>query len=140
MSLPTFIRAAGNRIAVVGDAPPDTVAYWLARLSKMLDKQTTVANYFTAYYDGRHPMQFATSKFRETFGTLFSEFADNWCESFLYTSLERIAVQGFRFGSDSDYEGDKDAWLIWQANNLDADSVKAHLEAIKSGEAFVIVD
>ena len=139
-ALPVFIRAAAGRIAVVEDAAPETVAYWLARLSAQLDVQAAQTAYFDAYYDGRHPMQFATSKFRETFGDLFSEFADNWCEVVVDSSLERLGVQGFRFGATDDYKGDDAAWSIWQANYLDADSNAAHLEAIKSGTAFVIVD
>lgn len=140
MSLPTFLRAGALRVKVVRDAPDDTLAYWLARLGAQLDEQTKRALAFEAYYVGKHPMQFATSKFRETFGYLFSEFADNWCGVVIDASLERLAVQGFRFGADATYEGDKDAWAIWQANDLDADSVVAHLEAIKTGSAFVIVD
>ena len=140
MSLPTFLRANAQRVQVVRDAPDDTIAYWLARLGAQLDEQTRRALAFEAYYVGKHPMQFATSKFRETFGYLFSEFADNWCSVVIDASLERLAVQGFRFGSKTTYEGDADAWAIWQANDLDADSVAAHLEAIKTGSAFVIVD
>ena len=43
-----------------------------------------------AYYDGEHPLQFATAKFREAFGNLFSAFADNWCEIVVDAPVERL--------------------------------------------------
>jgi hypothetical protein len=116
--------------------------YWLYRLARALDEQAAFARVYEGYYSGNHPMQFATSKFRETFGSLFSEFADNWCGVVVDSSVERLSVQGFRFGGtpDDDYAGDDDAWEIWQANSMDADSGLAHLEAVKTGHAYVIVD
>jgi hypothetical protein len=120
--------------------PPAVVASWLQLLGAQLDEQTSQAQTYEAYYAGRHPMAFATSKFRETFGYLFGTFADNWCQVVVDSSLERLAVEGFRFGAKDTYEGDADAWNIWQANNLDKDSVAAHLEALKTGHAYVIVD
>lgn len=135
-----MLLAAQDEQIVLEQSPNGTVAWWLWRLSAQLDAQRDDALLYEAYYAGEHPLQFATSKFRETFGNLFSEFADNWCPVIVDSSLERLSVQGFRFGAETDYEGDADAWAIWQANELDADSVTAHLEAIKTGQAFVIVD
>jgi len=120
--------------------PPELVLAWLTLLGQQLDTQSSLALTFENYYAGKHPMQFATSKFRETFGYLFSTFADNWCQVVVDSSLERLAVQGFRFGAKTTYEGDADAWAIWQQNDLDKDSVAAHLEALKTGHAYVIVD
>jgi hypothetical protein len=96
--------------------------------------------HYERYYDGHHPLKFATSKFQETFGQLFAAFSDNWCQVVVDASVERLKVQGFRFGADQDYVGDQDAWAIWQANQLDTDSGLAHLEAGKSGLAYLIVD
>ena len=140
MNLPVLMRSAAARRLQIAPEPEDTVRYWLDRLGAQLDAQSALASHFEAYYAGRHPMMFATYKFRETFGNLFSAFADNWCQVVVDSSLERIAVQGFRFGGDENYEGDEEAWGLWQVNNLDADSITAHLEAIKTGQAFVIVD
>jgi hypothetical protein len=120
-------------------APVGSVGYWLSVLTAQLDAQTEEALLYDAYYYGAHPLQFATSKFREAFGSLFSEFADNWCPVVVDSSSERLAVQGFRFGAEG-YAGDQAAWEIWQANNLDGDSGIAHTEAIKTGHAYVIVD
>jgi hypothetical protein len=137
----TLIAAGASAAPTpIADARVGTVGYWLNRLSIELDVQAALARLFDDYYAGRHPLQFATSKFRETFGSLFAEFADNWCPVVVDSSAERLAVQGFRFGGKETYEGDADAWEIWQANGLDADSGVAHTEAIKTGHAYIIVD
>lgn len=140
MSIVTLLAAANTQPLVLDEQPEGTVGYWLGRMGTYLDVQTGEAAVFEGYYSGAHPLQFATSKFRETFGSLFSEFADNWCPVVVDSSTERLQVQGFRFGGGDRYKSDQDAWDIWQQNYLDADSGLAHLEAIKTGHAFVIVD
>jgi hypothetical protein len=130
MSIVTLLAAEGTQPLRLDEQPEGTVGYWLGRLSDALDAQTVGATAYLAYDEGAHPLQFATSKFRETFGSLFSEFADNWCPVVIDSSNERLQVQGFRFGSANRYEGDAAAWEIWQSNFLDADSGLAHREAI----------
>ena len=90
----------------------------------------------TAYYNGDHPLQFATTKFREAFGNLFSAFADNWCQIVIDAPVERLQVVGFRAGESTD----EDAWALWQRNGLDATSVIAHTEAGKCGTCYLLVD
>jgi hypothetical protein len=140
MSIVTLLAAEGTQPLRLDEQPEGTVGYWLGRLSLALDAQTVGATAYLAYDEGAHPLQFATSKFRETFGSLFSEFSDNWCPVVIDSSNERLQVQGFRFGSGNRYEGDAAAWEIWQANFLDADSGLAHREAIRSGTSYLIVD
>jgi hypothetical protein len=109
---------------------------WLDILLAQLRVQSAAAEVYEAYYDGRHPLQFATSKFREAFGTLFGAFADNWCQIVVDAPVERLKIVGFaKAGSASD-----DAWSIWQDNALDTESVIAHTEAGKCGESFLLVD
>jgi hypothetical protein len=115
-----------------------TPAAWLATLERQLDRQAFECAEYERYYEGDHPLAFATAKFREAFGLLLEEFADNWCEIVVDAPVERLAVVGFRFGEEDD--GDDDAWGIWQRNNLDAESVIAHTEAGKCGKAYLLVD
>jgi hypothetical protein len=138
VALATKIRVP-ETLPVEQEPGPD-VAYWLARLGAQLDIQTQDAVRYDRYYAGVHEMMFATPKFRETFGFLFGAFADNWCQVVVDSSLERLSVNGFRFGAKETYEGDAAAWEIWQQNDLDKDSTVAHLEAIKTGHAYVLVD
>ncbi|MGZ4530816.1 MAG: phage portal protein [Mycobacteriaceae bacterium] len=96
------------------------------------------------YFEGIHRLQFATSRFRQTFGNLFHEFADNWMTLIVDASVERLNIQGFRFDSDNAkdaaYEGDSDAWEIWRDNQLESQSDIAHTEAVKLGKSYVLVD
>lgn len=109
---------------------------WLDRLCTALDAQARAAAIPEAYYNGHHPLQFATSKFKEAFGNLFAAFADNWCPIVVDAPVERLQIIGFRFGNDIA----NDAWDIWQANALDIESVIAHTEAGKCGQAYLLVD
>lgn len=114
-------------------------AGWLQLLEKQLTNRWAyrMAKY-DAYYEGDHRLAFATEKFREAFAGLFATIADNWCGIVVDSSAERLKVQGFRFGEAQ--EADADAWAIWQANGLDAESDMAHTEAIKLGEAYWLVE
>ncbi len=117
--------------------PPETPEAWLSRLEKKLEAQQREVRVYDDYYNGDHKLAFATLKFREAFGGLFNSFADNWCEIVVDAPVERLAIEGFRFGKDK--PADEDAWEIWQANGLDAESVMAHTEAVKSGRAYLLV-
>jgi hypothetical protein len=75
-----------------------TPVEWLKALGTPLDARRSDLVVLNDYFNGNHPLAFATAKFREAFGSLFSAFADNWCERVVYASGERLRVQGFRFG------------------------------------------
>jgi len=113
--------------------------WWLYTLEERLTQRQREIRRYEDYYDGKHRLAFATSKFRDTFGSLFAAFADNWCDLVVDASVERLAVEGFRFGGDQTAAADKEAWAIWQANQLDADSKLAHREAVKCGESYLLV-
>jgi len=116
---------------------PTTPLEWMARLEKQLNTDQKALCIYDDYYEGRHPLTFATPKFRDAFGYAFREFADNWCDLVVDATEERLNVEGFRLGSQP--EGDKKAWAIWQANQLDAESQLAHTEALITGRCFALV-
>jgi len=103
-----------------------------------LDARNPAVEQFNDYYLGKHRVAFATSKWRETYGALFQELSDNWSQIVVDAAVERLQVEGFRFGPEDD-AADHEAWALWQANYLDADSSLAHTEACKSGLAYVMV-
>jgi hypothetical protein len=117
--------------------PGDSIA-WLGRLEQALRARQWRIQVFDDYYRGKHRLAFASPKFRQAFGGLFNEFADDWCQLVVDAVDERLAVQGFRLGTDSD-KGDADAWRIWQSNNLDAESRMGHVEALVREECSAIV-
>jgi hypothetical protein len=102
------------------------------------------------YYHGDHDLAFATEKFANTFGTLFREFALNLCPAVCDAIGDRLKIEGFSVerrhpdGSEGDRfqkEGGQDAGLplIWNRNRMDARSGEVHREALKNGDAYLIV-
>jgi hypothetical protein len=126
----------------MADAAPSTAVQateYLPQLSTKLRHHGPEIELWEKYYEGYHRLAFATSRFRQTFGNLFHEFADNWMPLIVDASVERLNIQGFRF-DEGDNDGDRDAWNIFRDNQLDAQSDIAHTEAVKLGKAYLIVD
>jgi hypothetical protein len=115
---------------------PGSPVWWLDRLEKKLDARQAKIKLYDDYYEGNHPLAFAGEKFRSAFGRLFEAFADNWCDLVVDAVEERLNVEGFRFGSKS---ADKEAWRMWQTNQLDGDSQMAHTESLVCLESSIIV-
>lgn len=120
-------------------------ASWLATLEKRLDDRWMVSHgarlamgVYDAYYEGDHVLHFATRKFREAFGSLFQAISDNWCELVVDSTVERLTVQGFRFGKGQ--AADDGAWDIWQYSGMDAQAEMVHTEAVKLGESYWLVE
>lgn len=107
-------------------------------MESALDARLEEVEAYEAYYRGEQRLAFATSKFREAFGRMLEPLSDNWCQLVVDASVERLKVEGFRFGP-ADSGADSDAWMMWQANYLDADSGMAHTEASKCGVSYLLV-
>jgi Phage portal protein, SPP1 Gp6-like len=112
-------------------------ATWLEVLGRRLDDQAAQVGAYCDYYDGAHRLSYVTAKWTQTFGSMFGTLADNWCQIVVDAAVERLTVEGFRFGPDEN--ADSEAWGIWQENALDADAKMAHREAIKTGRAYALV-
>jgi hypothetical protein len=112
-------------------------AEWRDLLVQRLDWRWNEMHVYDAYYEGDQRLRYATQKFADVYGGLFRALADNWCQIVVDSSVERLRVQGFRFGDQQ--SADKDAWDIWQANGLDGESNMLHTESVKLGEAYWLV-
>lgn len=124
-------------------------------------KRRTKYRTFSKYYDGEHDLAFATEKFRTTFGNVFKEFTENLCPAVVDSLADRLEVTGFQ-SSDSkttikapeanndvlgksvsmvtieDPQGQR-AIDIWDRNRMDGQAGEVHQEAIKMGDAYVLV-
>lgn len=87
------------------------------------------------YYNGEHDLHFATEKFASTFGSLFREFALNLCPAIVDAVKDKLKIEGFDGTADAaaSIEG------IWRANRMPIRSGEVHKEALKNGDAYVIV-
>ncbi len=125
---------------------PEDSARLIARLGGRLDERHDRLQKYDDYYQGVQRLTFATSKFRQTFGSLFSAFSDNFCDLVVDAVEERLDVEGFRVGRAKGEkltgglnEAEQTAWRIWQANQLDAYSQIAHTEALIKEQSYVLV-
>jgi hypothetical protein len=118
------------------DAPATPLDLVEALEKELASRQVTLQR-LQDYHDGKHRLAFTSQKFREAFGGMFSSFADNWCQLVVDAVEERLNVEGFRYGTDPNADGD--AWAIWQKNSLDAESQLAHSEALIKGDSYAIV-
>ena len=102
------------------------------------------------YYNGEHDLAFATEKFQSTFGSLFREFALNLCPIVCDAVRDKLRVTGFSVDAIPEDTGDPAADLtvagierltrrIWNSNRLGLRSGEVHKEALKNGDAYVIV-
>lgn len=98
------------------------------------------------YYRGEHNLAFASEKFQNTFGTLFREFALNLCPVICDALRDKLKITGF----SADFRdttglrrGDAglntDVKRIWQRNRMATRAGEIHKEALKNGDAYVIV-
>ncbi len=107
------------------------------------------------YYNGDHDLKFAAEKFQNTFGTLFREFALNLCPVICDAVKDKLRVTGFSVESEPAGQPDptnrapahaggsdrlhRTARSIWQRNRMGINAGEVHKEALKNGDAYVIV-
>lgn len=118
-------------------AARDTPEWWADRLLAKLNKRRPELERLERYYNGRVPLAYATSRFRQEFGTMLSAINDNWCQLVVAAVDERLNLDSFRVGTDEELTAR--AAAIWAANDMDLDAQVAHTEALKLRECAVIV-
>jgi hypothetical protein len=116
------------------------------------------------YYRGDHDLAFATEKFENAFGTLFREFAMNLCPAICDAVKDKLRISGFGVMSEpsasaaGQFDGPsaKSNWPpanaggsdpgfrpaidhIWFRNRMQQRAGEIHKEALKNGDAYVIV-
>lgn len=90
------------------------------------------------YYRGEHPFNFASEKFKQTFGRTFQRLKDNLCPVVVDTIVDRLEV--VNFGSDeADANVYDHAWEIWSRNLMPMRAQDAHREALITGDAYLML-
>ena len=97
---------------------------------------------YADYYDGDHIVTFATDKWRSTFARMFTRLSDNLCQIVIEAPAERLQIDGFGVeeggGSSSDII-EQTASQIWQQNRMDVRAGVVHREALRAGDAYILV-
>jgi SPP1 Gp6-like portal protein len=114
--------------------------WWLQRLVIALASRRDRYDELEDYYTGEIGVPVNTTKaVRQAYRRLMALARTNFAELVVEAVRERMVVVGFRTGGADDELGDTEAWRIWQANSLDADSLLVHRASLVMGEAAVIV-
>lgn len=113
----------------------------IKRLSAALATRSTEMTKFQAYYDGEQGKRWSGTSWNELFARRFEGFCENFCGLVVDAVADRLEVTGFRFPTEgkADDETDKDAWRIWQDNQLDAEGSVLNTEALTKGLVHVLV-
>ncbi|MFT4034514.1 MAG: phage portal protein [Patulibacter sp.] len=126
----------GNPDAI-GDLAQRAAA-WCVRLDQQLQSREARTRVLRAYYDGDQPVQFATRKWRDSFGSTFGQATDNWCRIVIDTATERMPLIGFSAATGSEDDGAA-AMALWTRNGLHIDADVAHTDALVTGQSYILV-
>lgn len=114
--------------------------WWFNRLFVKLHKSRERYDLLDAYYTNQAAIPItATKATKEAYRRLMAIARTNYAELVVEPVRQRMQPTGFRTGANDDELGDKEAWRIWQANSLDADSLLVHRTQLSLGDAYVIV-
>jgi hypothetical protein len=102
---------------------PASEGWWLRRLLERLADKRDRYNLLDVYYRGENGIPVHADKaVRDSYRRLMRLARTNFAELVVEAVRERMQPTGFRTGAAGDELGDSEAWRIWQANALDADS------------------
>ena len=118
------------------DPGRDTALWWLDRLYGALVARAPQMRKYSDYYQGKHPLHFASPQFAKYWAGQFGDFSDNWCQVIVDSKAERLVVRGIRVGEE---KADEDLWRVWNINGLDADSGLAFVDAIAGCQSYALV-
>jgi hypothetical protein len=126
------------------DERPLSPLWWVKRLHKrVVDRCTTTSDHLSideldSYYRGKPSrLPWLPEQARDEFYRLLALTKSNYMGLVVDATAERLAVEGFRIGDD--VEADATSWDIWQYNNFDNDSDQAILDALITGQSYVLV-
>lgn len=111
-----------------------TPEQWFARLERRLREDQADIERWSTWYDGRQTVRSASKTCSAEYQRLLREAGTNWAALVVDAASDRLAVQGFRFGDDTE-----SAWAVWQRSNMDGSSSQAFLAALIGGRAPLTV-
>lgn len=89
------------------------------------------------YYDGDQPLVYSAQRLKELFRNVDARFTENWCAVVVDSAMDRLNLGRFQVAEN---ERATDAINeLWLRTQMGLDSDDAHLAAMVTGEAFVIV-
>jgi len=123
----------------MADLVQGTPQWWLERLVTRLESRRARYDRLEKYESGDHTLPEGDERARDLFKAFQKKARTNYCGLVIASVSERLHVTGFRTGGESSNDVDREAWRIWQANHLDADSELVHDDALTLSDTYVIV-
>lgn len=99
--------------------------------------KTRVYNIYFDYYEGKHPLVYSQDRMKEIFNNLNARFTQNWCAVVVDSVMERLQLQRIVIADNDALTERLDALLT--ASELVLESDPAHVAALVTGEAYVLV-
>lgn len=102
----------------------------------LVNSQMDLAKW-NSYYEGTQSLSYMAPELQRELDGRVRQVVVNWPRLVVDSLEERLDVEGFRLSGQS--RTDDRLWGWWQANGLDEASQQAHIEALASRRAYVIV-
>lgn len=117
----------------------------LEQALKALNNRTPGYRRYCDYYDGKQPLTYASEKYRDAFAKMVAEYTENMCPTVVDTIADRLIVTGFGLETQQEQTADTEAnvtdavWQLWRECRMDLRAGEVHQEAVKTGDAYVLV-
>lgn len=118
---------------------PGSPGWWLKRLGDALSRRQDTLNLLDSYYEGNPPLPEGAQSARDAYRKFQRKARANYAKLVVEPVRQRMIPQGFRTGAEGDATSDRDAWRLWQANELDAEASILHRAMLTMGDAYAIV-
>jgi len=109
----------------------------LRQLMTCMTEQFARLREYDAYYEGEQAAELHASGADPAAGGPGPPGRLNWPQLIVDSVEERLNIEGFRRPDQP--SGDKDLWEIWEDNDMDAGSQRAHVEPWRSVGSYVTV-
>lgn len=109
----------------------------LKALISLHDQQLLKLREWDAYYEGEQPLSYMHPELIQALEGQVRQVVINWPQMVVDAIEERLDIEGFRRPDQP--SGDDRLWEIWQDNDMDSGSQRAHVEALALGRSYVTV-
>jgi hypothetical protein len=109
----------------------------LRQLITMHDHQLGRLKEYDAYYEGEQPLSYMHPELIQQLEGQVRQVVIAWPQLVIDAVEERLDIEGFRRPKKS--AADDDLWAMWQRNDMDLGSQRAHLDALVLGRSYVTV-
>ena len=116
---------------------PGTPYWWLSRLAQRLLDRQSIYDLREDYANGNHPLPNGDRRYVRALREVQSKAKLNYIELVQSAVTQKMRVKGFRFGEEG--FADKDAWRIWQSNDMDYQAPVLIGQAAKLGFCYAVV-